>query len=118
MITDLALARQSIVSFTLSSFSLLIPTLELHAPTAIIVPAKFLEQILEHLADLRQLAHHFLIVLGDEKGDGVRHSERSGIRILKWEDLEAKGKTLLKVSIPPPGNGIVNILMKQFITPH
>ncbi|KAF8507259.1 hypothetical protein JB92DRAFT_2961403 [Gautieria morchelliformis] len=102
LITDLALASQSIVSFTLASFSLLTAALVRHAPTAIIVPEQFLEQILEHLKDLRQSAHHFIIVLGDEKGKCDLYSQQSGIRILRWEDIEAKGGTVPKADLAPP----------------
>jgi long-chain acyl-CoA synthetase len=103
LITDLALASQSIVSFTLSSLSLLTAALVNHAPTAIIVPEQFLEHILEHLKDLRQSAHHFIIVLGDEKGKSAQYSQQSGIRILKWEDIETKGGTVPKQDLAPPG---------------
>ena len=88
----------------------------MHAPTAIIVQESFLEPILEHLADLRQLAHHFVIVLGDEKGNSAVQSQRSGIRILNWADLEAKGKTLPKSNVPPPGIEIIIIMSWTLLT--
>ncbi|KAF8590544.1 acetyl-CoA synthetase-like protein [Ramaria rubella] len=109
LITDLALANHSIVSFTLTEISLLIPTLEKHAPTTIIIQQSFLEHILEHVADLRQSAHHTIIVLGDNKQTSDLHSQRSGIRILRWEDLENQGKIMLKPSTPSPGNTTLDL---------
>ncbi|KIJ44134.1 hypothetical protein M422DRAFT_67748 [Sphaerobolus stellatus SS14] len=110
LITDLALAQNSIVSFTLDSLSLVIPALEKHNPTTVIVHEHFLEHILEHVSDLRQISHHSVIVLGDDKGNSVGHSQKSGVRVLRWEDLEVKGKTLSKPEAPPLSKSSIDIL--------
>jgi len=102
IITDLALAQISLVSFTLSTLSLLAPALQKHNPTTIFVHESFLEQIIEHLTDLRQNSHRSIIVIGDDKGSSVLHSQKSGIRVLRWEDLEAKGQSLSKPDVPAP----------------
>jgi long-chain acyl-CoA synthetase len=102
LVADLALAQNSIVSFTLASPSLLISALEKHSHTTIIVHESLLENTLEHVMELRQMNHHSIIVVGDEKGSCLLHSQKSGVRILRWEDLEEKGKSLNKSDVIPP----------------
>lgn len=103
LITDLALASQSIVSFTLSSFSLFKAALVKHAPQAIIIPKKLLEQVLDLIEASGRSAQHFIIVLGVEKGSSTLHSVRTGIQIMRWEDIEEQGKLLAKSDVEPPG---------------
>ncbi|KAF8520218.1 hypothetical protein BU17DRAFT_47102 [Hysterangium stoloniferum] len=103
LVTDLALANNSITSFTLSSISLLVPILKNHTPTTIIIRENLLENLLERVTDMQQSTHHSIIVVGDEKQNSVPQAQKSGIRILRWEDLETKGKSTQKLVVPPPG---------------
>lgn len=87
LITDLALASHSIPSFTLSSPSVLTPVLEEHPPSAIVVHAEFLPQLLELIHDSNDGVHHTIIVVGNTDLD----KHLGAIRLLKWEDIERQG---------------------------
>lgn len=93
----------SVVSFTLSTPSLLSKTLDHHTPSTIFIDHSLLETLIEHITDVHQSTHHSIIVFGDEKQMSVSLSQELGIRILRWEDILDKGKTVPKPTIPPIG---------------
>lgn len=90
LITDLALASHSIPSFTLSSLSVLAPVLDEHPPSAIVVQAEFLPQLLEQIHDWNEGAHHTIIVVGEAKLD----KHLGSMKFLKWENIESQGAQL------------------------
>ncbi|KAF9246574.1 hypothetical protein BU15DRAFT_85321 [Melanogaster broomeanus] len=77
VITDLALAKHSIVSMTLSSRKLLSRVLEAHPPSAIIVGADFLPHVLELIYDARE-HHHKIIVVGQPDSNHIPKSRTRG----------------------------------------
>ncbi|GJJ12182.1 hypothetical protein Clacol_006423 [Clathrus columnatus] len=114
LITDLALSKISVTSFTMSTPSLLSKSLESFTPTTIFIDQSILETLLEHISDVHQSAHHSIIVFGDEKQASVSLSQKLGIRILRWEDILEKGKTVLKPTVPPNDpNAIFSIYLYE-----
>lgn len=91
------------VSFTLSTPSLLSKTLESHTPSTIFIDHSILEILLEHITDVHQSTHHCIIVFGDSKQASVSLSQKLNMRILRWEDILDKGKTVSKLPTPPVG---------------
>ena len=90
LITDLALASHSIPSFTLSSLELLSPVLENHPPSAIVLHADFLPQLLELIHDSNESIHHTVIVVGEV--DVKKYLRGFGaLRLLKWDEVERQG---------------------------
>jgi long-chain acyl-CoA synthetase len=101
LITELALASHSIPSLTLASSSLLYPVLESHPPTAIVVEGKFLPNLLELMYKLCELAHHFIIVVG-EADEKVLSKVPKQTRLVHWTHVEAQGKAGATISSPAP----------------
>ena len=93
LITDLALASHSIPSFTLSSLSVLAPVLDEHPPSAIVVQAEFLPQLLEQIHDWNEGAHHIIIVVGNANLD----KKLGSMKFLRWEDIERQGAQVEQV---------------------
>lgn len=113
LLTDLALASLSIPSLTLTTLSLLTPTIETYPPTAIIVPLSLLDTILEIVheegEDGGSGSGPTIIVVGDQNRESDEKSRKSGVRILRWDDLveggareEVSGGNVLE-GIQPPG---------------
>ncbi|KAG9318430.1 hypothetical protein JVU11DRAFT_521 [Chiua virens] len=89
LIADLALAKRSIVSFTLSSQKLLSRVLETHPPSAIIVGADFLPALLELIYDAKEHDHKVIVV---GKIDAEIHPKAAReVEILNWSQVEADG---------------------------
>lgn len=97
LISDLALAAHAIPSLTLSSPSLLSPVLESHPPSAIIVNAKFLPQLLELIYDSRETGHHTVIVVGETQGKYPANAADQ-VNILNWADVEREGAKSEKIA--------------------
>ncbi|KAH8117503.1 hypothetical protein DFH11DRAFT_1700279 [Phellopilus nigrolimitatus] len=89
LVADLALASQSIPSFTISSMTLLSSVLDAQPPSAIVVHVHFLSHLLEQIAENSEYAHHTLILVGE--GDLPRFLEKLQVKILWLADLERKG---------------------------
>ncbi|EKM55644.1 uncharacterized protein PHACADRAFT_161674 [Phanerochaete carnosa HHB-10118-sp] len=92
LLSDLALASQSIPSFTLTSISLLSPVLDSHPPSAIITEAEFLPHLLELIYDTNEGSHHTIIVIGEP--DVKRAQGLNQVRVLKFSELERQGALL------------------------
>ncbi|KAH9951269.1 acetyl-CoA synthetase-like protein [Amylocystis lapponica] len=102
LISDLALASNSIPSFVLTSLSLLSPVLDTHPPSAIITHADLLPNLLELIYDSHEGAHHVVIVVGDFDHTKIAYSGQ--IKLLLWEDLERSGAQAegLPIATPNP----------------
>ena len=98
VIADLALAKHSIVSITLSSRRLLSRVLEDHPPSAIIVGADFLPHVLELIYDARERDHK-VIVVGRTDTD-IRPKAASEVQVLNWTQVEADGAQVANVAAP------------------
>ncbi|KAI0050034.1 acetyl-CoA synthetase-like protein [Auriscalpium vulgare] len=102
LITDFALASHSIPSFTLSSPSLLSSVLDSHPPTAIVIDAGSLASVLELIYDTNELSHHVVIVVGEPDSQTIRAAKH--IKLVRWEDIEAEGRTGAPLTSPTPGS--------------
>lgn len=86
--TDLALARLSVPVLTVTRLDLITPVIETYPPTAIVVPFTFLDHLLELVFDHMQEGTSItVIVLGDENNASKTKTEKTGIPIVRWEDL-------------------------------
>ncbi|THH09235.1 hypothetical protein EW146_g8735 [Bondarzewia mesenterica] len=101
LITDLALASHSIPSFTLSSPSLLSDVLEIHPPTAIVIDASFLSNVLELIYDSNEVSHHVVIVVGEPDSKALATAARH-IKLVRWADVEAEGQNGPELPSPIP----------------
>ncbi|KAL5490430.1 hypothetical protein ACEPAI_5263 [Sanghuangporus weigelae] len=99
LIADLALASQSIPSFTITSLTLLATVFDAHPPSAIILHVNFLEHVLEQIAENAEYTHHTLILVGE--GDLPDFVEKLKVKILWLTDLERKGAREDAVQGPP-----------------
>ena len=86
----MALASNSIPSFTLSSLSLLSHVLEVHPPTAIVIDAAFLPHVLELIYDSNEDSHHVVIVVGEPDSKALTGAARH-IKLVRWTDVETEG---------------------------
>ena len=113
LITDLALASHSIPSFTLSSLSVLAPVLDEHPPSAIVVQAEFLPQLLEQIHDWNEGAHHTIIVVGNANLD----KKLGSMKFLRWEDIERQGAQVEQVvpAAPSKCHILQWVVMSQLI---
>ncbi|OCH95584.1 acetyl-CoA synthetase-like protein [Obba rivulosa] len=89
IIADLALASNSIPSFTLNSLSLLSPVLDTHPPSAIITHAQFLPFLLELIYDSRESSHHKIIVVGEPDGKDVKD-----LPLFRFDEIEREGVSI------------------------
>lgn len=101
LITDLALASSSIPSFVITSLVLLSSVLQTHPPSAIVLHANFLANVLELILDDRVSSHHTLIIVGDDPLPA--HLEKVKVKIFKWSDLEKRGSGKDAVASTIPG---------------
>jgi long-chain acyl-CoA synthetase len=99
VIADLALAKHSIVSITLSSRKLLSRVLKAHSPSAIIVGADFLPQLLELIYDAREYDPKIIVV--GQTDTGVRPNAAREVQILNWAQVETDGAQVVNVATPP-----------------
>lgn len=103
LVTDLALATQSIKSYTISSLTLLSEVLDqLELPFAtIILHAHSLETVLEQLEEsMFRRDIHFILVGNDPVPDSVRHLN---LVILRWDELEREGAQAAPIQSSTPG---------------
>lgn len=99
VIADLALAKHSIVSITLSSRKLLSRVLEDHPPSAIIVGADFLPHLLELIYDARE--YDLKIIVVGQTDTNVRPKAAREVQILNWTQVETDGAQAANASDPP-----------------
>ena len=99
VIADLALAKHSIVSITLSSRKLLSRVLEAHPPSAIIVGADFLPHLLELIYDAREHDHKIVVV--GQTDTTARPKAVREVQILNWAQIEADGAQIVSAAAPP-----------------
>ncbi|KAJ7738483.1 acetyl-CoA synthetase [Mycena maculata] len=107
IIADLALASHSIPSFTLTASNLLSPVLESHPPSAIIIHASMLTQILELIYDAGEANRNHTIVVVGEPSTHAMASVASKVKVLKWADVEREGIRVEKIMSPVPKPGDV-----------
>lgn len=98
VIADLALAKYSIVSITLSSRKLLSRVLETHTPSAIIVDADFLPHLLELFSDARE--HDYKIIVVGQLDIASRPKAVREAQILNWAQVEADGAQVVNAVVP------------------
>lgn len=98
VIADLALAKYSIVSITLSSRKLLSRVLEVQPPSAIIVDADLLPHLLELIYDAKEHDHKIIVV---GRTDTIQPKAAQHVQILDWAQVEADGAQVASVVIPP-----------------
>lgn len=102
IIADLALASHSIKSITLSSSKLLAPVLEAHPPSAIIIHAFLLPQLLELIYDSSErTTDHIIIVLGEPSAHTMA-SVASNVKVFKFGDVEREGFKVERILSPVP----------------
>ncbi|KAJ2933950.1 hypothetical protein H1R20_g3106, partial [Candolleomyces eurysporus] len=102
LLADLALASHSIVSYTLSSSTLLPSVLESHRPNAIITHAFMLPKLLELVYDTSdRTVQHTIVVVGEPSPQALA-SVASNITILKFADVEREGVRVEKILSPIP----------------
>jgi len=87
LVSELALAKISVPSFTIEKPSLLSPVLESHPPNAIITHSFFVEQVLELILDRHEASHHTIIVVGSVGLPAGLNKLQGQVRIIQWEDL-------------------------------
>jgi long-chain acyl-CoA synthetase len=91
VVTDLALASQSIPTFTISSLSLLSTVLESHPPSAIVTNAEFLPHVLELIYDSNEHNHHTVIVAGELDAGKDYAKIAKHVNLIKFADIEKSG---------------------------
>lgn len=106
VIADLALAKHSIASITLSSRKLLSRVLEEHPPSAIIVGADFLPHVLELIYDARE-HHHKIIVVGQSGTNPTPKAARE-VELINWAQVEADGVQVNNVAPLPTVRELLN----------
>ncbi|EIW85235.1 hypothetical protein CONPUDRAFT_135048 [Coniophora puteana RWD-64-598 SS2] len=111
LVADLALAKHSIASFTLSSPKLLSQVLESHPPSAIITDSSFLPHVLELIYDSNEHQHHTVIVTG-ELTSAVAKSARSA-RIIAWTEVEAAGSKDKVDTAPPAPSDVFTVSFSE-----
>lgn len=99
VIADLALAKHSVVSITLSSRKLLSRILEAHPPSAIIVGADFLPHLLELIYDAREHDHKIIVV--GRTDTNIQPKAAREVQILNWAQVEADGAQVANAAAPP-----------------
>lgn len=102
LLTDLALASHSILSYTLSSSTLLTSVLDSHRPSAIVTHAFMLPAILELLYEhTERNVQHTIVVVGEPTAQALA-SVASNVTILKFADVEREGVRTQKILSPVP----------------
>ncbi|KAG6376099.1 hypothetical protein JVT61DRAFT_2071 [Boletus reticuloceps] len=99
VIADLALAKYSIVSITLSSQKLLSRVLEAHSPSAIIVGADFLPHLLRLIYGAKE--HDYKIIVVGQADTGVQPNAAPAAQIINWAQVEADGSQAVNAVTPP-----------------
>ncbi|KAH6918885.1 acetyl-CoA synthetase [Coprinopsis sp. MPI-PUGE-AT-0042] len=102
ILTDLALASHSIVSYTLSSANLVSSVLDSHRPSAIVTHSFMLSSILELIYDSDERDVQYTIILVDEPDNRTLASVASNISVLKFSDIEREGVRVQKILSPIP----------------
>ncbi|KAF5324915.1 hypothetical protein D9611_004370 [Ephemerocybe angulata] len=102
LLSDLALASHSILTYTLSSSTLLTPVLESHHPTAVITHAFMLPSLLELIYDHCDVSvQHTIIVVGEPSASALS-SVASNVTVLNFADVEREGTRTQKILSPVP----------------
>ncbi|KAG8895979.1 hypothetical protein FRC01_012093, partial [Tulasnella sp. 417] len=107
IVTDLALARLSVPVLTVTRLDLITPVIETYPPTAIVVPFAFLDNLLELVFDhVQEGTSITLIVLGDQNNVSKTKTEKTGIPVVRWEDLVETevGNSLESLQEPSPND--------------
>ncbi|KAH7889750.1 hypothetical protein F5I97DRAFT_1802529 [Phlebopus sp. FC_14] len=99
IIADLALAKYSIASLTLSSPKLLTHVLETYSPSALIIDGDFLPCVLELLYDARE--HHQKIIVVGEVLSELAPKSGGEVETINWRQVEADGAKLTTAALPP-----------------
>ncbi|KAF8136305.1 hypothetical protein EV363DRAFT_1446732 [Boletus edulis] len=99
VIADLALAKYSLVSITLSSQKLLSRVLEAHSPSTIIVDADFLPHLLRLIYGAKE--HNYKIIMVGQADTGVQPNAAPAAQIINWAQVEADGSQAVN-AVPPP----------------
>ncbi|KZT44133.1 hypothetical protein SISSUDRAFT_977041 [Sistotremastrum suecicum HHB10207 ss-3] len=102
LITDLALAQSSIASFTTPSLRLLVPLLDTHPPSAIVIEAHFVPTLLETLTESHDARHHTVIVRGEDPAAIQLLQAQSVIKWFQFEKIESEAALRPASSIEPP----------------
>ncbi|KZT59819.1 acetyl-CoA synthetase-like protein [Calocera cornea HHB12733] len=100
LVADLACAQLGIPSFTTTKTEMIVPILQWHMPTAIIVSATYLDSLVEQIADEKESRLVCVIVVPEVgvKTDVTDLGLRSGIRIFLWGEIEDAGKVGDKIT--------------------
>ncbi|KZO95209.1 acetyl-CoA synthetase-like protein [Calocera viscosa TUFC12733] len=100
LVADLACAQLGITSFTTTTPSLVVPILQWHMPTAIIVSASYLDSLLEQIADEKESRLIYVIVVPEigVRTDVTDLELKSGVKIFLWGEIEDAGKVADKIA--------------------
>ncbi|TFK26386.1 acetyl-CoA synthetase [Coprinopsis marcescibilis] len=102
VLTDLALATHSIVSYTLAQATLLSAVLDSHSPSAIVTHGFMLPALLELIYDSGDRNQQHTIILVDDASPQAIASSASNINILRFADIEREGVRVQKILSPVP----------------
>jgi len=102
VLTDLALSKINVPSFTIASLEFLAPVLEHYPPSAIVCHADLATQILEIISDSNEHAHHQLIVIGRNAESDAHLTSQRALKTHRWEELLEAGKQETNVALPTP----------------
>jgi long-chain acyl-CoA synthetase len=100
LVTDLALSKINVPSFTITSLELLAPVLEHYPPSAIACHADLAVQLLEIISDANEHAHHQLIVIGQNAEAEAHLASQRALKTHRWEELVEAGKQDASVTLP------------------
>lgn len=118
IISDLALASHSILSYTLSSSKLLSYVIETHPNDAIITHASLLPQLLELIYDSDVVRNHTIIVVGEPSKRDLA-SVASNIKVLEFSEVEREGIKTTKINTTlPNASDVFTVSFHQTETGH
>lgn len=107
LITDLALSKIMVPSFTISSLEFLAPVLEHYPPSAIVCHVDLVPQLLELIADSNESSHHKLFVVGRNSEAEAHLTAQASLQKHSWEDLELTGAGIdMDLPTPKPSNTV------------
>jgi len=102
LVTDLALSKINVPSFTITSLEFLVPVLDHYPPSAIVCHSDLVVQLLEIISDSNEHAHHQLIVVGQNAEVDTHLASQRALKTHRWEELVEVGKQDTNVTLPTP----------------
>ncbi|KAK2460525.1 hypothetical protein APHAL10511_006995 [Amanita phalloides] len=104
ILSDLALASLSIVSYTVSSAAVLSLVFDQHPTSAIITNAGFVPRLLTLIYRSKLKSSHMIIIAIGEVSHQVTASVPNNVQLLRFSDIEKDGYRTERVLVPLPRN--------------